>query len=239
MTQALRLVVMGQGCVGLTRCERSKSASASTRAGSSAWPMATRSLRASPSKRWPPHLPKHEGLKASPVSPSAVGKFADEAYKLAWQQRFGSPKLAFRFFNVFGPLQAAGHAHAAVVPVIVSAAIDGRPMPVHDDGLPTRDFTSVGTVMVAITAAIERAIAHSDLVNPEFGRRSSPLDEIGELKTILRRSLEREDLLARPTDVRDSRPDNAAVVTLFPGLEQVSLRDRLTCTVSWFQATAR
>ena len=39
---------------------------------------------------------------------------------------FGFGALAFRFFNVFGPLQAAGHAYAAVVPAFVAAALAGR-----------------------------------------------------------------------------------------------------------------
>ena len=54
--------------------------------------------------------------------------------------------LAFRFFNVFGPLQPAGHAYAAVIPAFVDAALAGRPLPVHGDGSQTRDFTFVGTV---------------------------------------------------------------------------------------------
>ncbi len=38
-----------------------------------------------------------------------------------WPTRrsFGLPVLVFRFFNVFGPLQRAGHAYAAVVPAFV------------------------------------------------------------------------------------------------------------------------
>ncbi|MFN2506997.1 MAG: NAD-dependent epimerase/dehydratase family protein, partial [Acidimicrobiales bacterium] len=42
--------------------------------------------------------------------------------------------LAFRFFNVFGPLRGAGHAYAAVIPAFVSAALAGEPLSVHGDG---------------------------------------------------------------------------------------------------------
>jgi hypothetical protein len=35
--------------------------------------------------------------------------------------------MPFRLLYVFGPLQAAGHAHAAVIPQFVSAALEGRP----------------------------------------------------------------------------------------------------------------
>ncbi|HVN50704.1 MAG TPA: NAD-dependent epimerase/dehydratase family protein, partial [Acidimicrobiales bacterium] len=58
-------------------------------------------------------LPKHEDLAARPMSPYAASKLAAEAYALAWQHSYGLPVLAFRFFNVFGPLQLPGHAYAA------------------------------------------------------------------------------------------------------------------------------
>ncbi len=93
-----------------------------------------------------PALPKHESATTLPLSPYAASKLATEAYALSYQHSFGLPALAFRFFNVFGPLQPAGHAYAAVVPAFVSAALEGRPLPVQGDGRQSRDFTFVGTV---------------------------------------------------------------------------------------------
>src|SRR6202012_5898465 len=81
-----------------------------------------------------PALPKHEDLAPRPVSPYAASKLAAESYALAYQRTYGLPTLAFRFFNVFGPLQAAGHAYAAVVPAFVAAALAGDPVAIHGDG---------------------------------------------------------------------------------------------------------
>ena len=100
-----------------------------------------------------PTLPKHEGLATLPVSPYAVSKLATEQYTLAWQKSYGMRTLAFRFFNVFGPRQAPGHAYAAVVPAFVYAALRGEPLTVHGDGTQTRDFTYVGTVSDVIVDA--------------------------------------------------------------------------------------
>jgi nucleoside-diphosphate-sugar epimerase len=61
-----------------------------------------------------------------PVSPYAASKLATEAYALSYARSFGLPVLAFRFFNVFGPLQPASHAYAAVVPAFVSCALAGN-----------------------------------------------------------------------------------------------------------------
>ncbi|MDP1795159.1 MAG: NAD-dependent epimerase/dehydratase family protein, partial [Acidimicrobiales bacterium] len=60
-----------------------------------------------------PTLPKAETLKASPQSPYGASKLATETYALAYGASFGLDILALRFFNVFGPLQTAGHAYAA------------------------------------------------------------------------------------------------------------------------------
>jgi nucleoside-diphosphate-sugar epimerase len=74
-----------------------------------------------------PDLPKHEGLVPMPVSPYAASKLASEAYALAHAATFDFRALVLRFFNVFGPLQTAGHAYAAVVPAFVAAALAERP----------------------------------------------------------------------------------------------------------------
>src|SRR5262249_51373686 len=54
-----------------------------------------------------PTMPKHEDLAPAPLSPYAASKLAAETYALAWQASYALPVLAFRFFNVFGPLQPA------------------------------------------------------------------------------------------------------------------------------------
>ena len=106
-----------------------------------------------------PTLPKHEDLATLPLSPYAASKLATEAYALAYQQSFGLPVLAFRFFNVFGPLQAADHAYAAVVPAFVAAALAGRAARrARRRASRARDFTFVDTVTEVIADAIARGV---------------------------------------------------------------------------------
>ena len=119
-------------------------------------------------------LPKREDMAPMPVSPYAASKLATEAYALSYGRSFDLPVLAFRFFNVFGPLQPAGHAYAAVVPAFVSSALAGRPLPVHGDGTQTRDFTFVGTVVAVLADAIRRRVVDPWPVNLAYGSRVSP-----------------------------------------------------------------
>jgi len=99
-----------------------------------------------------PDLPKREAGATRPMSPYAASKLAAEAYTLAYQHSFDLPTLAFRFFNVFGPLQPAGHVYAAVVPAFVDAALRSTTIEVHGDGTQSRDFTNVATVCATIIA---------------------------------------------------------------------------------------
>lgn len=186
-----------------------------------------------------PALPKHEGLATRPVSPYAASKLATEAYALAWGASYAMDVLALRFFNVFGPLQAAGHAYAAVVPAFIDAAVTGRPLPVHGDGSQSRDFTSVGSVCRVIVEALERRVASPEPVNLAFGSRVTLLELIGLLEAELGRPLEREHHPVRAGDVPHSQADSTRLRELFPDVVPVPLEDGLRATVDWFRSLER
>ncbi|MFG1799628.1 NAD-dependent epimerase/dehydratase family protein [Micromonospora carbonacea] len=180
-----------------------------------------------------PVLPRRETLRPMPMSPYAVSKLATEAYANAYASCYGLPVLPFRFFNVFGPRQAADHAYAAVVPRFVSAALDGRPLEIFGDGLQTRDFTYVGSVTDVLVDAILRRVHVPDTVNLAFGARISLLDLVAELETVLGRRLETVHGPPRTGDVRDSQADCGRLRELFPAVRPHPLRAGLAATVGW------
>jgi UDP-glucose 4-epimerase len=181
-----------------------------------------------------PTLPKHEELTPHPLSPYAASKLAAEAYALAYQHSFGVGVLAFRFFNVFGPLQGAGHAYAAVIPAFVSAALADEPLPVHGDGMQTRDFTFIDSLTAVLTDAVLRQVTHPRPVNLAFGGRTDLLTVISLLEEILGHALKREHTGPRPGDVRDSQADQTLLRQLFPAISPIDLETGLRATVEWF-----
>lgn len=183
-----------------------------------------------------PVLPKSEALTPMPVSPYAASKLAAESYALAHASSFAMPVLAFRFFNVFGPLQPAGHAYAAVIPAFISAALAGRPVPVHGDGRQTRDFTYIGSLAEVITDAVVRRVVSPTPVNLAFGGRSSLLAVLEILEKILGRAVERDFRAPRVGDVRDSQADQATLRSLFPDIRPIAFEDGLERTVDWFRS---
>jgi UDP-glucose 4-epimerase len=184
-----------------------------------------------------PAIPKVEDLVPMPVSPYAASKLATESYALAHAASFGMDVLAFRFFNVFGPLQPAGHAYAAVVPAFVDAALAGRALPVQGDGRQTRDFTFVDTVADVITDAVGRRVSSERPVNLAFGSRVSLLELIDLLGSILGKELAVEFGPPRAGDVRDSQADQTRLRSLFPDTTPVDLETGLRATVEWFRAS--
>jgi UDP-glucose 4-epimerase len=185
-----------------------------------------------------PTLPKHEDLATRPLSPYAASKLATESYTLAWGHSYGMPTLAFRFFNVFGPLQAAGHAYAAVVPAFLDAALNGTPLQVHGDGTQSRDFTYVRTVTSVIADAVSRKVASPDPVNLAFGSRTNLLEVISLLEELLGQSVEVEFTDPRVGDVKHSQAENERLKALFPDVVPVDRREGLTATLEWFQTGA-
>lgn len=186
-----------------------------------------------------PTLPKSEDLRPEPMSPYAVSKLATEAYPLAYAHCYDLPVLPFRFFNVFGPLQPAGHAYAAVIPAFVSAAIEGRPLPVHGDGSQTRDFTYVGSVTDVITRAVKNRTTSSRAVNLAFGSRRSLVDVVTELEELLGHDLTVEHHPERPGDVMHSQADQSCLRALFPEAAPVEFVEGLRQTVDWFRTHQR
>ena len=180
-------------------------------------------------------LPKRESMRTAPISPYAVSKQSTEAYAMSFGHTYGLPVLAFRFFNVFGPLQPAGHAYAAVVPAFVDAALRGVPLTIHGDGEQTRDFTFVGTVTRVLADAVVHKVTDLEPVNLAFGSRTSLNALVEDLAGILGFAPAVEHVDPRAGDVRDSQADNARLHHHFPDVEPVSLHEGLQRTVDWFR----
>lgn len=186
-----------------------------------------------------PKLPKSEFDWTRPMSPYAVSKAATEGYALAYQYSYGMKTLAFRFFNVYGPLQAADHAYAAVIPKFLDAALHGRPAQVHGDGDQSRDFTFIDTVCSVIFESVISQTSSPDPVNLAYGTNTTLNALLVEMERQLGEPVAREHVEPRTGDVRASQADNTRVRELFPSVEPTTLEDGLAATIEWFKREAR
>ena len=183
-----------------------------------------------------PDLPKRENAMTRPLSPYAASKLAAESYTVAYRTSFGLPTLAFRFFNVFGPLQPAGHVYAAVIPAFVDAALRGRPLTVHGDGSQSRDFTHVTTVCRTIAAALENRVTSGDPVNLAYGSKIDLNTVIGMIEARIGRPLVIDHTEPRRGDIPHSQADPTMLHALFPAVEPVDFAAGLDTTIEWMRA---
>ncbi len=181
-------------------------------------------------------LPKRETMRTEPMSPYAASKLAGESYALAYQRVYEMPVLVFRFFNVYGPLQPAGHVYAAVVPTFVDALLRGRPLQIHGDGEQSRDFTSVSSVVEVLSRAVTGRTTSTRPVNLAFNTRTTLLELVALLEEITGATAKLEFVDARAGDVRASQADPASLLALFSGLAPQPLRAGLVDTVAWFES---
>lgn len=180
-----------------------------------------------------PQLPKVETMTPRPMSPYAATKLATESYALAWGKSYDLRALAFRFFNVYGPGQAAGHAYAAVIPAFLSSFINDEPLVVNGDGTHSRDFTYVETVCKVITEAILRKIDFETPVNLALGSRTSLNDLILKMARISGKEPTIKYGPARVGDVPHSSADPKLLQSLFPEVRPVPLEIGLQATYEW------
>lgn len=181
-----------------------------------------------------PTLPKAETLATLPLSPYAVTKLATEAYANAYSTSFELPTLAFRFFNVFGPLQRADHVYAAVIPKFLEALKADRPLTIHGDGEQSRDFTSIHAVTDALTKAAVRGVTNPSPVNLAFGTRTSLNAVVALLQEIHPRRIVVEYVEPRTGDVKHSQASSAVLESILPDLVQPSFEHSLKEVYDWY-----
>ena len=176
---------------------------------------------------------KSEREWVRPLSPYAVSKLATEQYLLAYQTCYELSTVAFRFFNVYGPGQPAGHVYAAVVPLFVDALLHERPLTVFGDGKQTRDFIFVGTVCEILLDATLRRLSSPEPVNVALNTETSLLELIEQLQVVGGQPAEVEFRPPRAGDIRHSRADDSRLRALFPALQPVPLAEGLRATIDW------
>ena len=181
-----------------------------------------------------PTLPKTEDLRPMPISPYAVSKLAGESYTVAWKATYGLDTLAFRFFNVFGPLQRAGHAYAAVIPCFLDNVSRNLPVDIFGDGEQTRDFTYVGDVVQVLARASRERKSSMSPVNLAFGTRRSLNELIPLMQNVTGKTIEINYLDSRIGDVRDSQASSKLLNELFDDLTPTEFETALKITSDWF-----
>lgn len=108
-----------------------------------------------------PTQPKQEDMLPLPLSPYAVQKLTCEYYIQSFYRSYGLEGVCLRYFNIFGPRQAADSPYSGVIAQFTYKMMADQTPTIFGDGLTSRDFNfvdnAVSANLLACTAPSEVA----------------------------------------------------------------------------------
>ncbi len=119
-----------------------------------------------------PTQPKQEDMLPRPLSPYAVQKLTCEYYIQAFYRSYGLQGVCLRYFNIFGPRQAADSPYSGVIAQFTFKMMAGETPTIFGDGLTSRDFNYVDNAVSANLLACQApdAVATGRVFNVGTGK---------------------------------------------------------------------
>ncbi len=175
-----------------------------------------------------------EDSPLAPSSPYAASKAAAEHLVRAAAHTFGLDAVITRTSNNYGPYQFP----EKLIPLAISNALAGQPIPVYGDGLQVRDWIHVADNALALRLVLARGRPGATY-HIGGGKQVANLDLLRTLLKILGRS---ESLLTRVTDRlghdRRYAVDCSLIRTELGWRPQIPLDDGLRATVEWYKSNS-
>jgi UDP-glucose 4-epimerase len=178
--------------------------------------------------------PKSEAECPAPTSPYGISKLEGEHLLASHTELDGLGAVALRFFNVYGPRQAAGSAYAAAVPIFIERALQGEPLTIYGDGRQTRDFVFVADVAEAVLRAAQGP--ESGVFNVGTGEAQAILDLADEIAGLTGHALPHHFAAKRTGDVRASSADVSRARQALGWSPANRLAQGLAETLAWYRA---
>jgi UDP-glucose 4-epimerase len=178
---------------------------------------------------------KSETERIQPLSPYGVAKCVGESYCQVFQQVYGLETVALRYFNVFGPRQDPQSQYAAVIPLFITRMLRGEAPTIYGDGSQSRDFIYIDNVVQGNLLAAHTPAANGAVINLATGERTTLLELIAHLNSILGTHLTPIHAAERTGDIKHSCATIEKARSLLGYSPAVDFRTALARTVEWYQ----
>jgi dTDP-glucose 4,6-dehydratase len=183
--------------------------------------------------------PQPEGYwgNVDPIGPRSCydeAKRFGEALVFASRREMGVRANVVRLFNTYGPGMRRNDGRA--IPEMVSAALAGRPLPVHGNGMQTRSFCFVSDLVAGLLHVLEDRELDGEVFNVGNPAEIS-VRELAE--RIVELTGGRSDIhytSARPGDPERRRPVIDKIHARYGWQPRVELREGLRRTIEAFRA---
>jgi UDP-glucose 4-epimerase len=176
--------------------------------------------------------PATESSPRQPLAPYGTSKLCGEEYLATWNRLYGTPHVALRFGNVYGPRQEP-HGEAGVVAIFMGLLGDGGTPKIYGDGEQTRDYVYVHDVVAAVLAAIGH---RGGVFNVGTGVETSVLELYRAIEQATGIEREPEHVDARLGELQRSVLDPSAAARELGWRAETAVADGLRSTWDWVTA---
>lgn len=172
-----------------------------------------------------------EDSPIDPSSPYSASKAAADLLALAFHRTYGVPALITRCSNNYGPYQFP----EKLIPVLISNAMEDRPLPIYGDGLNVREWIFADEHSRAVLTALERG-EPGEVYNIGSGHEKTNLEVVRE---ILRLMGKPESLIKfvkdRPGHDRRYSIDCSKIRRAWKWKSEIDFAAGLATTIEWYR----
>lgn len=174
----------------------------------------------------------NEDFPLRPSSPYSASKAGSDLLALSYFITYKMPVIVTRASNNYGPYQFP----EKLIPLMISNAIEDKPLPIYGDGMQIRDWLYVDDHCRAILAVVEHG-RDGEIYNIG-GSRALPnievvrklLEALGKPESLMR------TVADRPGHDRRYALSSAKVMRETGWRPQVSFEDGIRATIDWYRA---
>ncbi len=187
-----------------------------------------------------PGFPRVETMLPQPVAPYPVQKLAGELYMQSYARVYGMETVSLRYFNIFGPRQAADSPYSGVIAKwclqMLRDGEAGSPV-MQGDGEQRRDFTYVANAVSANLLALEAPAEHvaGRVFNVACGENFSLNELYDELARLTGYDAQPDLAPERSGDIRTSLASIEAARQAMGYEVKVPFSEGLARTVAWYR----
>lgn len=182
---------------------------------------------------------KVETMPPCPISPYGAAKLAGELYCQSFTAVYGLETVCLRYFNVFGPRQDPTSQYAAVIPLFITAMLEGASPTIHGDGTQSRDFTFIDNVVHGNLLACRAPDASGQVMNLATGGQINLLELVAKINQLLGTAIAPVHSEPRPGDILHSRASIERARNLLDYAPVVDFDSGLSRTLEWYRGNGR
>jgi UDP-glucose 4-epimerase len=185
-----------------------------------------------------PTQPKQEDMSPLPLSPYAVQKLTCEYYIQSFYRAYGLEGICLRYFNIFGPHQAADSPYSGVIAQFTYKMMAGDTPTIFGDGLTSRDFNYVDNAVSAnlLACAAPSATATGRIFNIGTGKSHTLNDVYAAIAGELGFREKPKYGPPREGDIRHSLANIDRATAELGYQPKVGFHDGLRRTIAWYVA---